>query len=45
MNMIDFYSYRAEVSFCIQTKTAASLTKFPHVQFSGLAGQVTQQHK
>ena len=43
--IIDYYLHRAVVSFCIQTKTAASSSEVSHVQFSALAGQVTQQYK
>ena len=44
MNMIDYYLLEAVASFCIQTKTAASLLRF-HVPFSAPAGQVTQHYK
>ena len=45
MNMIDYYLLKAVVSFCIQTKTAASFQKLISCAFSDLAGQVTQQYK
>ena len=42
MNMIDYYLLEAVVSFCIQTKTAASVSEVSHVPFSAPAGQVTR---
>ena len=45
MNMIDYYLLEAVLSFCIQTKTAASLSEVFHVPFSAPAGQVTQHYK
>ena len=46
MNIIDYYYVlEAVVSFCIQTKTAASLLRSFHVPFSAPAGQVTQHYK
>ena len=45
MNAIDFYLLEAVVSFCNQTKTAASCQKAINVPFSAPAGQVTQQDK
>ena len=45
MNMIDYYLLEAVVSFCIQSKTAASLSEVLHVPFSAPAGQVTQHYK
>ena len=44
MNTIDYYLLEAVVSFCIQTKTAASVSEVVHV-FSAPAGQVTQHYK
>ena len=45
MNMIDDYLLEAVVSFCIQTKTAASFSEVLHVPISAQAGQVTQHYK
>ena len=45
MNMIDYYLLEAVVSFCIQTKTAASFSEVSHVPFSAPAGQVAQHYK
>ena len=45
MNMIDYSLREAVVSFCIQTRTAASLSEVLHVPFSTPAGQVTQHYK
>ena len=45
MNMIDYYLLEAVLSFCIKTKTAASLSEVFHVPFSAPAGQVTQHYK
>ena len=45
MNVIDYYLLEAVVSFCSQTKTAASVSEVSHVPFSAPAGQVTQHYK